>query len=115
MARSGGKDRGLYKSPKGSGVWWICYFDTDGRRHRERIGPKGLARRVYEKRKTEIREGRYFPPERKRAVLLDEIARDYLAYQQGSGKRVQSTNIGLRRLLEAFGGRRAESVTRTEV
>jgi len=32
-------------------VWWACYFDEHGRRHRERVGPKGLAVKVYQKRK----------------------------------------------------------------
>jgi hypothetical protein len=29
----------------------------NGRLHREKIGPKGLARRIYQKRKTEVRKG----------------------------------------------------------
>ncbi|MFQ5911101.1 MAG: tyrosine-type recombinase/integrase [Thermoplasmata archaeon] len=115
MARKGGKDRGLYEWPKKSGTWWICYIDGEGKRHREKVGSKGLARRVYEKRKTEVREGRYFPPERRRVVLFDEIARDYEIYCQASGRRVQSTDAGFQRLLDFFGGRRTESITRADV
>ncbi len=36
------KVRGVYEYPKGSGVWWIHYYDH-GRRHRERVGPRKLA------------------------------------------------------------------------
>ena len=77
MARKHSKDRGLFEQPSGSGVWWICYFDALGRRHREKAGSKGLARRLYEKRKTEIREARYFPPERRKPVMFAEILEDY--------------------------------------
>ena len=70
MARKNSKDRGLFEQTSGSGVWWICYFDAFGRRHREKAGSKGFARRLYEKRKTEIREARYFPPERRRPVMF---------------------------------------------
>src|SRR6266852_9352059 len=57
------RERGTFERPKGSGIWWVRYADGHGRLHREKVGPKALARKVYEKRKTEIREGRFFPQE----------------------------------------------------
>ena len=72
MARRGGKDRGLFERPADSGVWWIHYHDTDGRKHREKVGPKGLARKLYAKRKTEVREARYFPPERRGKKAIEK-------------------------------------------
>ena len=36
MAREGGKDRGLFERPAGSGVWWIRYHDALGRERREK-------------------------------------------------------------------------------
>ena|SRR5438552_11386742 len=57
--RSGGDrghPRGIFERPKGSGVWWTCYFDEHGRKHREKVGPKALAMKVYQNRKTEIQE-----------------------------------------------------------
>jgi hypothetical protein len=62
MAREGRKDRGLFERPGGSGIWWIRYADGTGREHRERIGPKALARAVYEKRKTEVARDAIFRP-----------------------------------------------------
>jgi hypothetical protein len=53
--------RGIFERPKGSGVWWARYHDQHGREHREKVGLKGLAVKVYQKRKTEVQEGRYFP------------------------------------------------------
>ena len=69
MARKNGRDRGLFERPVGSGVWWIHYHDADGRKHREKVGPKALARKRYMQRKTEIAEGRFFRAARGRTAL----------------------------------------------
>jgi len=61
----------------GSGVWWIHYHDADGRKHREKVGPKGRERKRYMQRKTEIVEGRFFPNARKRLALFDDLVADY--------------------------------------
>lgn len=60
MARTHSKIRGVFERPKGSRVWWIRYCDQYGQLHREKVGPKGLAKEVYSKRKTAIREGKFF-------------------------------------------------------
>ena len=78
MARKGGVDRGLFERHKGSGVWWIRYADQVGKEHKESVGPKKLARTVYQKRKAEVSEGRYFPKRRTRAIPFGEIAGMYL-------------------------------------
>ena len=46
-AASQRRQRGISEHPKGSAVWWVCYFDEHGRPHREKVGPKSLARQVY--------------------------------------------------------------------
>ncbi len=78
---SGGKrpPRGVFERPLGSGVWWVCYFEH-GRRHREKVGPRALALKVYQKRKTEIQERRFFPERLgRRDALLAAVIDDYLA------------------------------------
>ncbi len=79
--RSRGKrSRGIYEYPKGSGAWWVCYFDEHGRRHREKVGPKALAAKVYQKLKTEIAERRFFPDRlRRRHYLLADVIDDFLS------------------------------------
>lgn len=76
MTRRGGKDRGLYER---DGVWYIRYHDEHGREHREAVGAKSLALKVYQKRKAEIAERRFLPERHKRrdvriAKLLEEFA-----------------------------------------
>jgi hypothetical protein len=88
MARKQGKDRGLFERSQGSGIWWVRYFDRDGREHREKIGAKGLARRVYEKRRTDIREGRFFAPERREVVLFESILSEYRNSALKAGREI---------------------------
>src|SRR6516165_3348829 len=78
------RQRGIFERPRGSGIWWACYLDEHGKRHREKVGPKGLAAKVYQKRKTEVQERRFFPERmRRRAWLLADVIDDYLARNKG--------------------------------
>src|SRR5215510_7166304 len=83
-AGSGRRQRGIFERPKGSGIWWVRYHDEQSREHREKVGPKALALKVYQKRKNEIQERRFFPERiRRREVLLADVVRDYLAREKG--------------------------------
>ena len=110
MPRPGGLDRGIYEEKKpcqpcggqrgntkckkckgegriGTGVWWIEYKDAQGKRRRERIGPKSLAREIYSKRKTAARREEEFPaPDRTRVPTVREAAQAYLT-GLGANKR----------------------------
>ena len=74
------RTRGVFERPKGSGIYWIRYCDAEGQLHREKVGPKSLAIQAYQKRKVEIKEGKFFPEmiRRKRATLFRELAKWYL-------------------------------------
>jgi hypothetical protein len=64
------RPRGVFERPSGSNVWWVRYVDEHGCLHREKVGPKGLAKKVYQKRKTEVAERRFFPDRiRQRDIL----------------------------------------------
>ena len=72
-------DRGIFEKEPGSGVWWVRYTDANGQLHREKVGPKNLAKEVYRKRKTQIREGRFFPEQiRRKETALAAAIDDYL-------------------------------------
>jgi integrase len=79
------------------------------------VGSKGLARKRYMQRKTEIVEGRFFPKIRQRPVLFDDLLDDYRTVKRREGKAVMASNIGYKRLHERFGGRRAEEITSDDV
>lgn len=76
--------RGVFERPRRSGVWWVRYADENGRIHREKVGPKGLALKVYQERKNEIAERRFFPEQiRRREALFSDFVGDYLARIKG--------------------------------
>ena len=117
MAGRNGKTRGTFERPKSSGIWWVRYCDQYGRLHREKVGPKGLAKEVYQKRKTAIREGKFFPEQvgHQRVILFDELARDFLAYGKLHKRSHADDARRTRRLLEAFGGRPAKAATAEDI
>ena len=65
-------------------AYWIRYADRAGRMHREKVGPflkKAMA--AYNKRKSEIYEGKFFSPgERPRPIVFSEISKDFLDYSK---------------------------------
>ncbi len=72
------------------GDWYIRYTDQHGKLRKERVGPRNLAIELYRKRKTEVREGRFFPEMAKKPVVLfDEIAEDFLAYSREHKKSAE--------------------------
>jgi hypothetical protein len=94
----GKKQRGVYEHPKGSNVWWVLYYDQFGKRHREKVGPKGLAIIAYQKRKTEIREGKFLPEkvnERRQAIFFEDMLTSYLDEYSKVNKRSYKTDLAM--------------------
>ena len=82
------------------------YYDENGRRHREKVGPKALAGKVYQKRKNEVQERRFFPERiRRRDVLLADFFKDYLARVKGRLRCYREYERYAKRLGAAFPGR----------
>lgn len=120
------KDRGIFfrQNPRGSqlyqgqrGDWWIRYVDQYGQLHREKVGPKSLAKEVYRKRKTAIREGKFFPDtlSRKREVLFEEAAKDYVAYCQRHKRSWRRYAHAMTHCLARFTGKTLNHITPKEV
>ena len=115
MARKGGKDRGVMEWPQASGKWWASYAGADGKMHREFAGAKSAARKLYELRKTQVREGRWFPNARRRAPLFDVLLCEYRKAKLQEGKEVQRGEYGYRRLTDTFGGHRADAIAARDI
>jgi integrase len=72
--------RGLFERPAGSGVWWINYY-VKGKQHRERVGRKSDAIKVYRDRKADATMGRKLPQLRaSKAVLFGDLLDDVLEF-----------------------------------
>ena len=98
------------------GDWYIRYTDQHGKLHKERVGPRTLAIELYRKRKTEVREGRFFPETAKKPVVLfDEIAEDFLTYSREHKKSAEHDEARMGRLKETFGGRAVGEISTQEV
>jgi len=99
------KERGVFQRPPNSGVWWVCYADGYGKIHREKAGPRSLARALYQKRKTEVREGRFFPPRRRREILFGDFIKLYLKdYARANKRSWRDDRSRSKRLIEHFKG-----------
>src|ERR1700728_4087001 len=55
------KHRGVFEKEPGSGVWWVRYFDADGKKRREKVGRESDAITLYQKRKADARAGIKLP------------------------------------------------------
>jgi integrase len=67
--------RGVYEKVKGSNEWYISYFDSDGRHHRQHVGRQSAAIEAYVNKKREIREGKFISPaaQKSSGATLDQV------------------------------------------
>ena len=98
------KQRGVFEKVPGLGVWWIRYADQYGKLHREKIGPKGFAIAAYQKRKTQVREGKFFPGKfRKRETQFSEVAQDFLKHSKKFKRSYSHDETRMATLLTLWG------------
>jgi integrase len=105
------KVRGVFEKVSGSGEWWICYFDADGRKRREKAGRKGDAIALYRKRKTEALQGRKLPETlRARPIRIVEIAEAALEYSRIEKSSYSDDCCRMRPIVARFGNCAAKSI-----
>jgi integrase len=106
--------RGVYEHPAGSGVWWVNYY-TNGQRHREKVGRKGDAIKLYQTRKADTLAGRKLPALRntKQVTVSDLID---LALQATNNHRDRRNYVSKAEIVRAaLGDRPASEVTPQEI
>jgi integrase len=115
-ARTGKPDRGIFEKVPGSGIWWIRFVDAHGRYRREKVGTWSNAGKLLTKRKNEAMQGKKLPETlRQRVVLFGEIGNDAVAYSRGHKRSWRDDESRMKRLVEWFGYREAESLTGHEM
>src|ERR1700731_2304419 len=108
--------RGVFERVLGSGVWWICYFDRFGKRHREKAGTKSVAIKLYGKRKQQVLEGKKLPESfRKPSVNFRQLVDDALAYSKRNKRSYKTDVPRFASLKEWFGSYPAEELTPQEI
>jgi integrase len=121
MARKGAMNRGLFQRT-GDACWWIRWNCTLGHEHRERIGPRALAREHHATRRKGVREARregreYCPTleERARPIMFKDLCREYKAYAESNKRSHRDDRPRLARLLKAFRRKLARDITGQDV
>ena len=108
------KPRGLFERPPGSGMWWINYYEG-GKQHREKVGSRGAAIKLYRKRKEDARIGRKLPVLRNtKTVTLSELIDDVLEHV-AHHKDVRNYKSRGEIVREALGSRPAAEITPQEL
>ncbi|HEY1502625.1 MAG TPA: site-specific integrase [Acidobacteriaceae bacterium] len=89
------KHRGVFEKEPGSGVWWVRYFDADGKKRREKVGRKSDAVALYQKRKADARAGIKLPSNLRHkgetlAVLINRAIEWYKSHRPRSLRTAQT-------------------------
>lgn len=114
--KAGSRQRGVFEKLPGSGEWWICYWDAQGRKRREKAGTKGNAIDLYRKRKTEALTGKKLPEKLRRAtVTFTDIAQDVLEYSKAQKLSYRHDKGRMEVLLGWFRAYPAESISAQEI
>jgi integrase len=113
------KVRGVFERPKGSGIWWVCYFDK-GQKRREKVGRRSDAIALYQKRKADIRAGVKLPenlrgPQSEGTPLADLIDRAIEWYTSHRPKSIPTVKGQLEAIRGGLGDRDATKLTAGDV
>jgi integrase len=104
------KVRGVFEKVPGSGIWWIEVYNGKVRR-REKVGRRGDAIMLYQKRKAELLKGKKLEKGRYRDVPFSELAKDAEVWAEERGHKDLRTLKGrLKTLVDEFGAREAEGI-----
>jgi integrase len=108
--------RGVFEKVPASGEWWICYWDAQGRKRREKVGTKSNAILLYRKRKTEALQGKKLPEKLRRATIsFADIAKEALAYSKAHKRTYDDDVQRMERMLAWFRDRSADSITPQDI
>jgi site-specific recombinase XerD len=109
--------RGVFQKVSGkNSPWWICFWDAQGRKRREKAGTKSAAIDLYRKRKNEALEGKKLPEKLRRAtVSFGEIAKDALAYSKANKLSYSDDVSRMENLLLWFREYPAEGITAQDI
>ena len=96
------------------GVWWVRYTDGNGKLHREKIGPRSLAQKVYHMRKAAVLEQRFFP-KLPRDLSIEEALDAFMESKRDVYRDVAKYQSVLRSLKAGFAGKTLRSITVEDV
>jgi integrase len=107
--------RGLFERPAGSGCWWINYY-VDGKQHREKVGRRGDALALYQKRKADARRKLKLPElVPGRVVTFGQLSTMAVEHAETHLKSIGHYKTKDSILQQPFGERPASAITPQEI
>ncbi len=109
------KVRGVFERPRKSGVWWIVYY-ANGVRHREKVGRKGDAIKLYQIRKADSLRGKKLPElQPGKVVRFGDLSTMAVTHAETHLKSIEHYKTKDKILREPFGERAAASITPQDI
>lgn len=105
--------RGIFERPPRSGVWWISYCDSEGKRHREKAGRRSAALDALGRRRLEVKEGRYIPPRAGARLTFRDLAMAAMSQKKLrlAPTSYETDTLRLKQLLPIIGNLPADRLT----
>lgn len=106
--------RGVFERPKGSDIWWINYY-VQGKQHREKVGAKGDAMRLYQARKADTWRGIKLPEIRNGKATFSALLDDALEFARKHNRSIRDYECKAKIVRSALGNRTASEITPQEI
>ena len=110
------KERGVFEKVPGSDIWWIR-FKVDGVEHREKVGRRGDAIKLYGLRKGDVVRGVKMPANMKhKGVKFGVIAQEAIDWYINHERRdVRNFKGRMKFIVEAFGDKVADEIKPSDI
>lgn len=104
----------IVTDPRRPGKLYVKVYHS-GVVYKRRAASLSYARDLVHEIKSAIARGEWPPKPTPKVMRFDELLEDYREAKARQGKAIMRTDIGYRRILERFGGRRADEIRTAEV
>ena len=110
------KERGVFEKVPGSDIWWIR-FKVAGVEHREKVGRRGDAIKLYKIRKADILRGVKMPANMKdKGIKFSVLAQEAIDWYVNHDRRdVRNFKGRMKFILEAFADRVADEIKPSDI
>ncbi len=110
------RERGVYEKEPGSDIWWIRY-KVDGTLHREKVGRRGDAIKLYKVRKTDALRGVKLPVNLKqRGIRFRVIGDEAVAWYENHGQKdLRTFKLRMDMILRDFADRLVEEIKPSDI
>ena len=110
------KERGVFEKEPGSDIWWIRFKDA-GVEHREKVGRRGDAIKLYKIRKADILRGVKMPANMKdKGIKFSVLAQEAIDWYVNHDRRdIRNFKGRMKLILEAFADRAAEEIKPSDI